>query len=151
VPASRGKNVSVLAAINKNGVVALQIVDGGFNAVLLTDFLREKLLPQLEQTMVVIMDNARFHHSQVVKDALNQAGVQTHYLPPYSPQLDPIEEVFSMVKSRYRASKPLPKTRPELKVRVADILEECRGYDMSYFYRHAKSFLDTALENQPFP
>lgn len=67
--------------------------------------LRNILIPTLSPDSVVVMDNMRSHHTQAVKDLLEQAGVQYLYLPPYSPDLNPIEKMWSNLKAFLRKAK----------------------------------------------
>ena len=59
---------------------------------------RKLLIPALSSDSIVVMDNMRSHHTRAVKDLLAQAGVQYLYLPPYSPDLDPIEKMWSIAR-----------------------------------------------------
>lgn len=67
--------------------------------------LRNILIPTLSPDSIVVMDNMRSHHTQAVKDLLEQAGVQYLYLPPYSPDLNPIEKMWSKLKAFLRKAK----------------------------------------------
>ena len=67
--------------------------------------LRNILIPTLSPDSIVVMDNMRSHHTQAVKDLLEQAGVQYLYLPPYSPDLNPIEKMWSKLKTFLRKAK----------------------------------------------
>lgn len=88
------------------GILDISIVEGTMNGERFQDFIRTIVLPHLQPfnwtnpNSVVIMDNASIHHTEGVADLIeNQAGARLIYLPPYSPDLNPAEEVFSQVKS----------------------------------------------------
>ena len=78
---------------------------GALNGEKFKDYLRDCLVPKLRQGDVVIMDNLRSHKVQGVKELLESAGASALYLPPYSPDLNPIEQMWSKVKACLRAVK----------------------------------------------
>jgi transposase len=96
----RDKRWSVLPAITIDGYLDEPlIVEGAVTMALFEEWFEEKLLPQLSPGHIVIMDNASIHHSAVVKELAQAAGVQVEYLPPYSPDLNPIELSFNALKA----------------------------------------------------
>ena len=100
----RGKRISAVAAICTDGLVALELNDGTFNGEKFKDFILGTLIPQMQQfdgsskRSVLVMDNCSIHHTMDVQEVLSNAGILTLYLPPYSPDLNPMEEVFSYIK-----------------------------------------------------
>ena len=84
------------------GLFQFELIDGSVNGDIFFDFLRGTLIPNMQPFpnphSVLLMDNCSIHHTQAVKDLLQQAGIVTMYLPPYSPDLMPLEESFSCVK-----------------------------------------------------
>lgn len=100
----RGQNITSIAAICTEGLLAVEITANKVNGEMFFDFLRGSLIPELHQfngynpKSVVIMDNCSIHRVQEVTDLLNSAGVLTLFLPPYSPDLNPIELAFSYIK-----------------------------------------------------
>ena len=97
----------------------------------------------------MIIDNARFHHRSDVVAKLAESHIILKFLLPYSPQLNPIEEFFSMLKARYNAINPYAKTRKEMKSRVSIILKEYLE-PLTGFYNHARSFLALAEARHHF-
>ena len=97
----RGKRYQILPAYCQDGVMLAKIFPGTTNSTLFEDFI-EQLLPRcgrwLEPRSVLIMDNASIHHSGRVKRMCEEVGVILIYLPPYSPDLNPIEEFFAELK-----------------------------------------------------
>jgi len=89
--------------------LACQFTDGTTNGDLFQDFVEKDLLTQLlpfngsNSKSVVVMDNASVHHSQAILDLVSSVGAILIYLPPYSPDLNPIEEAFSYVKAYLKA------------------------------------------------
>lgn len=92
VPLWKPQNMTVLSSIQLNGETAYTTYSGGTTSERFVDYLRNILIPTLSPDSIVVMDNMRSHHTQAVKDLLEQAGVQYLYLPPYSPDLNPIEK-----------------------------------------------------------
>jgi transposase len=99
------RNVKTLTlAMTSNEIVHHTEVPGASNTQHFLDFLNG--LQKCGVTFVV-MDNVRFHHSNVVKDACSKMGIQILYTPPYSPDFNPIENVFSIIKSKWRSLEPI--------------------------------------------
>ena len=100
----RGEHISVIAAISFAGVEAVKIVRGSVDGDIFYDFICGDILPKLKpfngvnNNSILIMDNCSVHHTTEVEEALNGIGVLTHFLPPYSPDYNPIELAFSKVK-----------------------------------------------------
>ncbi|SPO29057.1 uncharacterized protein UTRI_05631 [Ustilago trichophora] len=98
-PYNRGPNLLLLVAIDHNGIQAHRIKTGAWNSVSLVEFFEEQVLPHFEgQPKVFVLDNARFHHSPRVIQAVRDAGHRIQYLPPYSPWFNIAEKVFAKVK-----------------------------------------------------
>ena len=155
VPNSRGKNITLLMLIYNRGAPLYRIFEGACNAAILQDFLEHLVLPWFAglppttRRRIVIMDNVRFHHSQIVKDVFTGDVVQK-FLPPYSPQLNPIEEVFGVLKSHFKNMKPRPDTKRDLCVRLTALLETWQTGDVQPFYSHMRTWLDVAYNGHPF-
>ena len=112
VPFNKGKNRSVLGAYgwpgpqNPTGLWALGQCLGAWNGERFEQFVQEELLPQLPVGSVLVMDNARIHHRQTLQEIVEAAGCRIVYLPPYSPDFNPIELVWSWLKDRVRLLAP---------------------------------------------
>ena len=104
----RGERISVIAAMTVEGVTDLKIVRGGVTGDIFNDFVEKQLLPQLmtfngsNPNSVIILDNCSIHHVPNVASTFRDVGVLVHYLPPYSPDYNPIELLFSKVKAVIR-------------------------------------------------
>lgn len=107
LPANRAKNRSLLCAIGVSGVIDYEYKVGGYNSKSFIDFINTKLASYFltNPNAILIMDNAPFHKSRNVLSALRNNNITYKFLVAYSPQLNPIEEFFSMLKSRYCALK----------------------------------------------
>jgi transposase len=91
---------SLVCGVSTEGVEGHYIVSGSVNKVLFLDFLKNTL-PNCKQT-TVILDNVPFHHSNEVLKVMNDCGKKVVFVPPYSPQYNPIEHVFSSMKTSFR-------------------------------------------------
>lgn len=98
----RGSRVSSIAAMCSEGVVDYELTDSTVNAGKFYDFVRGQLIPNMQpfpgDRSIIVMDNCTVHHTQQLKDLVESAGVLLLFLPPYSPDFNPIEELFSYVK-----------------------------------------------------
>ncbi len=101
----RGERISAIACISLRGILDVKTVKGTSNGDTFYDFVQEHLIPHLmpfngfNPHSVVVLDNCSIHHIAEVKTMLEEIGVLVHFLPPYSPDFNPIEEAFSKVKS----------------------------------------------------
>ena len=105
-------NTTVLSSIRLNGDCAYTVYQGGTTAERFAEYLKTKLLPTLSEANIIVMDNMRSHHAKVVKNLLDEKHIQYLYLPPYSPDYNPIENMWSKIKANMRKQK----------VRAADLL-----------------------------
>lgn len=101
-PGSRRGRVSAIAAYGRDGLLAPMTFEGSCNRGVVEKWLEELLLPQLSAGKVLILDNASFHKGGKIRELVEQAGCKLLYLPPYSPDLNPIEQCWSWVKARVR-------------------------------------------------
>lgn len=112
VPFNKGVNRSVLGAFslpstgNPTGMWALWQKLGAWNALLFEAFVEEALLLRVPKGSVLVLDNARIHHSQSLKDKVEAAGCSLLFLPPYSPDFNPIELAWSWIKNSVRTLAP---------------------------------------------
>lgn len=100
----RGQRISAVMAMCSEGVIAVDLQIGTFNGDKFVDFITGTLVPEMHQfdgsstKSVLVMDNCAIHHVAPALDVLTNAGILTMFLPPYSPDLNPAEELFSQVK-----------------------------------------------------
>ena len=98
-------NTTVLSSIRLNGDCAYTVYQGGTTAERFAEYLKTKLLPTLSEADIIVMDNMRSHHAKAVKQLLDSSKVTYLYLPPYSPDLNPIEKMWSKLKAFLRKEK----------------------------------------------
>lgn len=104
VPRNHGPNVSCLMAISPTGVLAPLAIEGAIDGPVFVRWLTEWLLPTLPRGMTIICDNLSVHRHEDVRPAVEAAGCHLRYLPPYSPDFNPIEQVFSRLKADLRTA-----------------------------------------------
>ncbi len=106
VPGERGQNVSTSGAIALDGVRTGLSVTGAINGEPRLFFVAELLVPTLKRGEIVVLDNCSIHKQEEIAEALEAVGAWVLFLPPYSPDLNPIENCWSKVKALLRSLKP---------------------------------------------
>ena len=102
---TRGMRYSAITAISVRGVQDVVVAEGSVNGAAFTENIKDSLVPMLQPfncsnpNSIVVMDNAPIHHVDEVAELIIQTGALLHFLPPYSPDLSPVEQVFSKVKA----------------------------------------------------
>ena len=99
------KTTTFLAALRCTGLTAPLVIDGGINGAMFLTWVRQQLVPTLQAGDIVVMDNLSSHKVAGVRDAIRAAEANVLFLPPYSPDLNPIETVFSKFKWLVRSMK----------------------------------------------
>jgi hypothetical protein len=89
VPRNRGKTLTLLCALNKGGVCADFVIEGGVSGAVFITYLREVLIPSLRKGQVIVMDNLGAHRVAQVRELIEAADCKVLYLPPYSPDIPP--------------------------------------------------------------
>jgi transposase len=131
VPFGHWKTTTFTAGLRLSGLAAPFVLDGPMDGVAFLAYVSQVLVPELKPGDRVIMDNLPAHKVKGVRDAIEGAGAALTYLPPYSPDLNPIENAFSKLKAILR--KAAARTLGELWDAIAAALtaftpEECRNY-----------------------
>jgi len=101
-PRNWGRNISLVCAIDSEGVKSSMSVEGAVDAKAFEAYVERFLVPKLKRGQIVVMDNLSVHKSKRVQRLIEEAGAQLLFLPPYSPDFNPIEEAFSKVKGILR-------------------------------------------------
>lgn len=134
VPKNWGENVTILGALCSRGMLASMYLPGSCDQQVFLKYLEEVLLPELWPGAVVVLDNLSVHKSPRVEELLASRGVQVIYLPPYSPDLNPIEKAWSKLKSFLR--KEGARTYRTLGQAIARGLEQITNSDAIAWFRH---------------
>ena len=140
VPHGHWKTTTFVAALRSDGLTAPVVVDGAMNGEIFLSYVRTQLIPALQPGDVVVMDNLAAHKVAGVREAIESAGATVVYLPPYSPDFNPIELLFSKLKSLLR--RDAARTVQELWDLLAKLVpiftpEECTRYFKHCGYRNA--------------
>ena len=103
-PAPHGhwKTTTFVAAFRLGGMLAPMVVGGALNGELFAKYVRQELAPRLRPGDILVMDNLATHKVKAAVDAVRAVDASVLYLPPYSPDLNPIEQVFSKIKTELR-------------------------------------------------
>jgi len=104
-PLNTPSSTTILSSIQINGAAVYTTYQGGTTAEKFENYLQTVLIPSLNKDAIIVMDNMRSHHAKNVKAVLNQSGLTYIYLPPYSPDLNPIEKLWSKIKAYLRKEK----------------------------------------------
>jgi transposase len=139
VPHGHWKTITFLAALRTSGLTAPLVVDGAINGSVFLAYVQQQLVPTLKAGDIVIMDNLSSHQREGVREAIASAGATLLYLPPYSPDLNPIEQAFSKFKwllksTAERTVEALWQTCGKLLDRFTTT--ECRNYIQHAGYRY---------------
>jgi transposase len=131
VPHGHWKTTTFTAGLRLGGMAAPMVLDGPMNGDAFLAYVSQVLIPELTPGDIVIMDNLPAHKVAGVRDAIEAAGAGLIYLPPYSPDFNPIEMAFSKLKALLRAA--AARTIPDLWQAIADAIkqfkpDECRNY-----------------------
>jgi transposase len=102
VPHGHWKTLTVVAALRIDGLTAPTVIDGPMDGASFLAYIEQVLAPTLRKNDIVFMDNVRTHKIDGVAAAIQAAGAKLRYLPPYSPDLNPIEQAYSKLKAALR-------------------------------------------------
>ncbi|MCI0557236.1 MAG: IS630 family transposase [Nitrososphaera sp.] len=134
VPENHGRNLTTVAALGLAGVEAPLIFEGAMNGSVFRTYVEQNLAPTLQRGDVVIMDNLPAHKVSGVVDLIQARGAEVLFLPPYSPDLNPIELCWSKVKSALRQVKA--RTRDALIDALAQALRSVSLTDIVHWFAH---------------
>jgi transposase len=130
-PHGHWQTTTFVAGLRGNGLAAPLVLDGPMTGEVFRAYVEQMLVPSLAPGDVVVMDNLAAHKVSGVREAIEAAGASLLYLPPYSPDLNPIEQLFAKLKALLR--KAAARTKDALWATIGDLIEaftpdECRNY-----------------------
>ena len=134
VPHNYGANVTMLAALSLQGVEAVMTIDGATDAEVFRAYVGHVLGPTLTPGDIVIMDNLRAHKVAGIRERIEASGARLIYLPPYSPDLSPIEPCWSKLKTLLRTAQA--RTRDALDVAIQQVLAAVTSSDADGWFHH---------------
>lgn len=134
-PRNWGKNITLLSSIGKRmGMGASLVVEGSTNRTVFETYLEDVLCPTLKRGQVVVMDNLSSHKGERVRELIEGKGCELVYLPPYSPDFNPIEQAFSKLKSYLREA--CARTQQTLMEVIGEALHTITASDAEGFFEH---------------
>jgi len=134
VPQNYGQNVSMLAALGANGLRAPMHIDGAVDGEVFSVYIRDVLSPELKEGDIVVMDNLSSHKVSGIEEMILARGARLEYLPPYSPDLNPIEQCWSKVKTFLRKKKA--RTRRALMAAIKKAISTITESDARAWFEH---------------
>jgi transposase len=135
VPRGHWMTTTFVGALRSTGLVAPLVVNGAINGAVFLAYVEQQLVKVLRSGDIVVMDNLRSHKVHGVREAIHAVGAEVLYLPPYSPDLNPIENVFSKVKNEIR--KRQPRTKAECDRLCGECDEWFTPQQCENYFRHA--------------
>lgn len=133
VPHRRGQNLTLIAALSPDGPGAAMTLDGAADGPAFAAYVAELLVPSLRPGQVVVMDNLSVHKGAGIRRAVEGAGCTLLFLPPYSPDLAPIEQAFSKLKAALR--RVGARTRATLEAAIGTALDTITAADATGWFR----------------
>jgi transposase len=134
IPHGHWKTTTLIAALCSGGINCSTVVDGAINADVFEAFVKQVLVPQLRPGDAVIVDNLSSHKRASVRKLIEEAGATLLFLPPYSPDLNPIEMVFSKIKQLLRSM--ACRTREALWNAMQSVLDRVTASDAINCFAH---------------
>jgi transposase len=120
VPHGHWKTITFTGALRLSGMTAPMVLDGAMNGAAFLAYVEQALVPTLSRGDIVVMDNLPAHKPLAIRQAIEDAGAELRFLPPYSPDLNPIENAFSQLKAELR--KTAARTVDALEKAIGDII-----------------------------
>jgi transposase len=133
-PVNKGQIMTVLGALSLEGIMAAMTVEGSTDAQVFLTSVKTILVPALRPGQVVLMDNLSAHPVDGVQEAIESVGARLEYLPPYSPDLSPIEKCWSKFKAILRAK--AARTRDLLDQAITEALDMITPQDARGWFAH---------------
>jgi transposase len=133
-PHGHWSTTTLVAALSVRGAIAPMVLDGPMDSISFEAYIEQVLIPDIAPGSIVIMDNLSAHKSPAVAQKLSAAGATLWYLPPYSPDLNPIEQMWSKVKAHLRAAKA--RSQEALYDAIAEALANVTKEESRRFFSH---------------
>lgn len=135
VPHGHWKTTTFVAGLRSSGIVAPFVIDGAINRTAFETYVAKVLVPELSPGDVVVMDNLSSHKGPQVRAMIEAAGARLLYLPPYSPDFNPIENAFSKLKALLR--KTAARTTPSLWAAIGRLIDTFTPHECANFFAAA--------------
>jgi transposase len=135
VPHGHWKTTTFVGGLRLSGMTAPTVIDGAMNGPAFLAWVEQQLAPALSPGDIVVMDNLPAHKPAAVRAAIERRGAELRYLPPYSPDLNPIEMAYAKLKALLK--KAAARTLPALWAAVADAIQQITRQDCLGFFKAA--------------
>ncbi len=135
VPHGHWKTTTFVAAFRLDGLFAPLVVDGAMNGELFAAYVQQHLAPQLRSGDILVLDNLAAHKAAGVAEAVANHDARLLYLPPYSPDFNPIEQVFSKIKNTLRRREH--RTISELERAFGESLDWITKQEAANYFQHS--------------
>jgi transposase len=119
VPQNYGANLTMIGALSLHGIEAVMTIEGATDAEVFQAYAEQVLVPTLRPGDIVVLDNLSAHKMTIIREVIEGRGARLLYLPPYSPDLAPIEQAWSKIKTFLRAAQARTREALELAIQQA--------------------------------
>ena len=133
-PQGHWKVLTLLGALSLRGMVATMTIESPTDGDIFRAYVEHVLCPQLQARDVVVMDNLSAHKVRGIRELIEAQGAELLYLPPYSPDFNPIEKAWSKLKQLLRAAKA--RTAEALETALAEVLKAITADNAAAWFRH---------------
>jgi len=134
-PGGHWKIMTILGAMSLNGMIAMMTIEEPTDTDIFLAYIEHLLYPVLKPGDVVVMDNLSAHKAPAVREWIEKAGAELLYLPPYSPDLNPIEKAWAKLKQLLRAAKA--RSKDTLEQAITEALPFITPDNAQAWFRHA--------------
>ena len=131
-PFDVGSKFSIIGAIALTGIVAMMYIEAAVNCTIFKGFIKKFLAKKLKPGKYVVFDNVSFHKSQEIINLIENTGAKVVFLPPYSPDLSPIEKLWSKMKEVLKRNNP--RTKAEFHTALSSALFSMDDEDFEEWY-----------------
>ena len=135
VPHGHWQTMTFLAALRHDRITAPCVIDGPINGQSFRAYVEQILVPTLKRGDIVVMDNLGSHKGTEIRTAIRSAGARLAFLPPYSPDLNPIEQVFAKMKTLLRKAEE--RTVEAVWRRIGTLIEAFSAAECANYFRNA--------------
>ena len=135
VPHGHWQTTTFTAGLRLSGLTAPMLLDGPMNGEAFLAYVEQALAPTLAQGDIVVMDNLSAHKPDGIRQAIERAGAALLFLPPYSPDFNPIEQAFAKLKALLR--KAAARTLDDLSTAVAGLLDEFKPDECANYFSNS--------------
>ena len=135
IPHGHWKTMTFIAGLRNDGIIAPFVIDKPMNGDIFQTWIERCLVPDLKPGDIVVMDNLPAHKRDSVREVIEAAGASLLYLPPYSPDLNPIEMAFAKLKAWLRQA--AVRSIDDLWKRIGIIIDTFTPHECLNFFRHA--------------